>query len=60
MGSTILSGSLCDFVTYIKKTKGILTSNWPRQSFFKPSQIMMHVDFEGCGGGGENQVGGIL
>jgi hypothetical protein len=49
MESTILSGSLCDFLPYIKKTDGIVAANWPRQISSKPSQIVMYVEFEGCG-----------
>jgi hypothetical protein len=48
MESTILSGSLCDFLLYIKKTDGIVAENWPRQISSKPSQIATHVEFEGC------------
>jgi hypothetical protein len=49
MEGTILSESLCDFIPYIKKNEGIVASNWPRQISSQPSQIMMHVRFEGCG-----------
>jgi len=51
MEGTILSGSLCDFLRYIKKKKG--TSNWLRQIPSKPLKIMVHEGFEGCEGGGQ-------
>jgi hypothetical protein len=49
MEGTFFSGSLCNFLSYIKNDKGIVASNWPRQISSQPSKIMMHVGFEGSG-----------
>jgi hypothetical protein len=43
MEGTTFSGSLCDFLSYIKKNEGTVASNWPRQISSELSQIIMHV-----------------